>query len=165
MPAWSDEIANQFIRCSLANGTCFTQMHLQELVYIAHGWCLALTGQPLTGDRPEAQEHGPEYRRLSDALVRCGVKPVVAEICTSFPDPEFDATELQIMEKIYVEYARLKTAQLGVLTRSSGTPWELVYASGAGIGRDISHAHIKAQFAEISAELCSTNSGPHLTGV
>lgn len=54
VPGWSREIANRFIRLAATEGRCFDQMQLQDLVYIAHGWCLALTGEPLTGDRPEA---------------------------------------------------------------------------------------------------------------
>jgi uncharacterized phage-associated protein len=51
----------------------FDQMQLQELVYIAHGWCLAISGEPLTGERPEAMPYGPEYRRLANALARYSV--------------------------------------------------------------------------------------------
>jgi uncharacterized phage-associated protein len=80
VPAWSTEIANEFIRMGASSGETFTQMHLQELVYIAHGWCLALTGEPLTGDRPEARQYGPEYRRISEALVKCGTRPVTTKI-------------------------------------------------------------------------------------
>jgi uncharacterized phage-associated protein len=64
------------MRLASLRGIAFTQMHLQELVYIAHGWCLTLTGEPLTGDRPEALKHGPEYRRLADALAEYGTAPI-----------------------------------------------------------------------------------------
>ena len=80
MPAWSPEIANELIRLASAEGKAFDQVQLQELVYIAHGWCLAITGEPLTGDRPEALEHGPEYRRLAEALARWRLDPVTSEI-------------------------------------------------------------------------------------
>jgi uncharacterized phage-associated protein len=80
VPAWSTEIANELIRMASADGKAFDQMHLQELVYIAHGWCLVITGAPLTGDRPEALEHGPEYRRLAKALAKWGLEPVTTEI-------------------------------------------------------------------------------------
>jgi len=59
MPGWSTEIATVFIRRGLEHGRAFDQMQLQKLIYIAHGWSLAATGEPLTGDRPEAWDLGP----------------------------------------------------------------------------------------------------------
>ena len=164
MPGWSTEIADEFIRLGAADGYTFTQMHLQELVYIAHGWCLALTGQPLTGDRPEAFEYGPEYRRLADALVKCGTRPVTAQISMagSAPitpksnavvvDDNFDANERTIMAQVYRHYGHRSTSELAVLTRADDTPWTTVYAGGKGKGRDISHKMIRKQFAQIAAK-------------
>ena len=54
MPAWSTQIADEFIALASQDGRALDQLQLEKLVYIAHGWCLAATGQPLTGDRPEA---------------------------------------------------------------------------------------------------------------
>jgi len=166
MPAWSPQIANELIRWASADGRAFDQMKLQELVYIAHGWCLAITGEPLTGDRPEAFEHGPEYRRLADALVRWGVDPVTSEIllpeatgdysktdATLPQGAELDDREQGILERVYTDYGGLPTSQLAMVTRGQGTPWEHVFANGAGRRRDIPHALIKAQFAKIASQL------------
>jgi uncharacterized phage-associated protein len=165
VPAWSNEIANELIKLALADGKAFHQMYLQELVYIAHGWHLAFTGEPLTGDRPEAFEHGPEYRRLATALAGWGVQPVKSEIKlahtrsnhskmdATFVSGELLATEREILGRIYVEYGNLQTRQLASLTREDGTPWEHVFAGGAGIGRDIPHQLIKIQFEEIAAKI------------
>lgn len=162
MPAWSTEIANELITLAAADSRAFTQMHLQELVYIAHGWCLALTGEPLTGDRPEALDHGPEYRRLAKALSHWGTAPVTASIpsqCTSATKSDatlanadgFSSVERDIMGRIYAEYGLLRTDQLATLTRATGTPWEEVFANGAGRRRDIPHQVIRAQFVELAA--------------
>jgi uncharacterized phage-associated protein len=168
VPAWSPEIANDLIAMARSEGKAFDQMHLQELVYIAHGWCLVITGEPLTGDRPEALEHGPEYRRLADALARWGVQPVTSEIelphqhlnrsetDATFAANELLAVEREILGRIYSEYGDLQTRQLALLTRSRGTPWDHVFASGAGKGRDIPHQLIRAQFEEVAAKLPGT---------
>jgi uncharacterized phage-associated protein len=168
VPAWSPQIANELIRLASADGRAFDQMELQELVYIAHGWCLAITGEPLTGDRPEAFEHGPEYRRLADALAGCGIEPVTSEIsgadgaadysktdATIFGGAELVAREQAVLARVYADYGGLPTSQLASLTRSKGTPWDHVFANGAGERRDIPHKLIKAQFAEIASKLGS----------
>lgn len=146
-----------------SEGKAFTQMHLQELVYIAHGWCLALTGEPLTGDRPEALEHGPEYRRLANAHWKSGIQPIAAPSARSIHgetssrsdandvDGALNATERAIMTKVYAEYGMRLTAELGVLTRADDTPWYQVYADGRGKGRDIAHRLIRDQFAKLAA--------------
>ena len=50
MPAWSTQIANEFLRLASVDGRAVDLMQLQKLVYVAHGWCLAASGQPLTGE-------------------------------------------------------------------------------------------------------------------
>ena len=138
-------------------------MQLQELVYIAHGWCLAMTGEPLTGDRPEALEHGPEYRRLADALAKSDVEPVISEIkprseesITSKTDATRDPSELlstehEILARVYAEYGSFHLSQLAVLTRAKGTPWDRIFAGGAGKGRDVPHKLIRDQFVQLAA--------------
>jgi uncharacterized phage-associated protein len=55
-------------------------MQLQKLVYIAHGWNLAINGTPLTSDIPAAWDYGPVYRDLFEALRAYGSNPVTQEI-------------------------------------------------------------------------------------
>ena len=166
MPAWSPEIADELIRLASSEGKAFNQMQLQELVYIAHGWCLAISGQPLTGDRPEALEHGPEYRRLAEALAHCGVDPVTSPVDSHVAvekGPETDATqsgraelskfEQDILGRIYADYGNLDIRKLAKVTRAKGTPWDEVYDGGAGKYRDIPHNLIKAQFSDVAARL------------
>jgi uncharacterized phage-associated protein len=151
-------------------------MQLQELVYIAHGWCLALSGQPLTGDRPEALEHGPEYRRLANALARCGVDPVTSVVDSRAgvgKRTEMDAThpggaelskfEKDILERIHSDYGNLDIRKLARVTRGEGTPWEAVYDGGTGKYRDIPHNLIKTQFEDVAARLIG-RSGPTVFG-
>lgn len=49
MPAWSPEIANEFIRWGTSDNRWFDQLQLQGLVYLAHGWCLAIIGNRWRG--------------------------------------------------------------------------------------------------------------------
>jgi hypothetical protein len=85
MPAWSIEIANELVAAGSRAGRTFDQIQLQKLVYVAHGWCLAMTGEPLTGDRPEAWDVGPMYRRLADALRSKGRNPILQAIRIPLP--------------------------------------------------------------------------------
>lgn len=158
MPDWSPQIANEFIRLAGQDGRAFDQGQLQTLVYIAHGWCLAITGEPLTGDRPEAWEHGPVYRRLADALVSCGLDAVPVQS----PDQsekrfcsDLELKERALIVRVYKEYGELDASTLATLTRRGEAPWKRVYEGGAGKNKDISHQLVKDQFRQLAQQLAS----------
>jgi len=162
MPAWSPEIANEFIRLAANDGRAFDQIQLQKLVYIAHGWRLAISGQPLTGDRPEAWEFGPVYRRLADALAPFGVDPVAHELSCWDPFERtaistsnvstLDEDERDVIVRIYHDYGKFSGPQLSNLTRRGSAPWKRVYADGAGKFRDIPHGLVRAQFVRLATK-------------
>jgi uncharacterized phage-associated protein len=52
-------IANEFILRAEHAGKQLTHMQLQKLVYLAHGWGLAVTGDPLIEDEFEAGISAP----------------------------------------------------------------------------------------------------------
>jgi uncharacterized phage-associated protein len=163
MPGWSHEIADEFIRLAVRDGRSLDQLQLQALVYIAHGWCLAMYGEPLTGDRPEAEEYGPIYRRLADALEGYGHDPVKEQILVkgasenpSFAGdrdkavgPTLDRMEAALIAQIYQTYAAFESWQLSGLTRKGNSPWKQIIESGAGKFNEIPHHLIRAQFVEL----------------
>ena len=162
MPAWSPEIANEFIRLAAAEDRALDQLQLQSLVYIAHCWCLAIYDEPLTGDRPEAWDFGPMYQRLATALAPYGREPVSCEILTwersyglksesnsNAASSELEQVEAELVEEIYQNYGAFESWQLSALTRKGGTPWKQVFADGSGRFRDIPHDLIRIQFAEL----------------
>lgn len=154
MPAWSTEIADEFLALAKKDGRALGQLQLQKLVYIAHGWCLAATGQPLTGDRPEAWEHGPMYRRLADALAGCGLDPVsgvTGPAATADGSSVLDPIEVAIIARTYSEYGNFAASQLSGLTRRGNAPWGEVYSGGAGKFKDIPHALVRGQFVELAS--------------
>ena len=69
-----EAIANEFLRRAGSNG--LTQMQLQKLVYIAHGWTLAIRNEPLVNARLEAWERGPVYPELAKNIAHAGAEPI-----------------------------------------------------------------------------------------
>jgi hypothetical protein len=64
MPYPAAAIANEFLELAKANGQALTPMQIQKLVYFAHGWNLAITGEPLIWERVEPWDYGPVVRNL-----------------------------------------------------------------------------------------------------
>jgi uncharacterized phage-associated protein len=170
MSDWSPAVANEFIRRGLADGHPFTQMQLQKLVYIAHGWNLAITGKPLTVDNPQAWDYGPVYRPLRNALRDYGSAAVKQEIKNRdfFPgvfddDPDkpavasLDADERQVIDRVYRDYGRFHAYQLSALTHEAGTPWTRVYSNGAGRSNEIGAELIREHFIGLAQKAAATN--------
>lgn len=163
MAAWSPEIANEFIRRASAEARVLNQMQLQKLVYIAHGWTLAITGQPLTHDAPEAWEYGPVYKELRRALRAYGRQGVDREIrnCEFAPGmfaddedapatPVLDGEDVAVIDRVYRDYGKFHAFQLSALTHKDGTPWTRVYDGGNGKFDEIPSEMIRDHFVELA---------------
>lgn len=163
MAGSSPAIANEFIRLARADGRALTQMQLQKLVYIAHGWNLAINGQPLTDDDPQAWDYGPVYQELRDALRNYGRLGVSREIKNGdfipgvfADDPESPAVatltenERSVINRVYRDYGRFDAFRLSALTHRQDTPWTEVYANGSGRSRNIPSDMIRSHFIELA---------------
>lgn len=145
MPGHSSmSIANEFLR--LAGDAGLTQMQLQKLVYIAHGWNLAINGEPLVAEDIEAWDNGPVFRELWDHLTRFGSATITRLITPaqrrSFfgrrddPSPyaaDLTESERAVVESVWKRYGGFGAFTLSGLTHQAGTPWHKAYF---GIGRN-----------------------------
>lgn len=144
-------------------GKTFTQMQLQKLVYIAHGWNLAINGTPLTHDSPQAWDYGPVYKSLWAALRQYGRNPVSREILNEdydigafADDPTAPAVaklsekERSVVERVLRDYGQFHAFKLSALTHQPGTPWSSVFKEGEGKFNDISPEMIRQHFVELA---------------
>lgn len=67
-----EAIANEFLRKS----GVLTQMQLQKLAYMTHGWNLAVNGEPLVDREPEAWDRGPVFPDLREHIKAAGSRPI-----------------------------------------------------------------------------------------
>lgn len=155
MPVWSTEAANELI--SLSKERPLTHMHIQKLVYISHGWTLAIRDRILTIDDPEAWRFGPVYRLIWDNLRHAGPYPVTNKIPDARIAPYSGSTpqgwndeDRQMVGTVYQEYKHLEAFQLSALTHREGTPWRTVYADGNGQDQYIPSSMIKKHFQELA---------------
>ena len=155
-----EAIANEFL--DYAGPAGLTQIQLQKLVYIAHGWTLALTGGPLTSYEPEAWDRGPVYRGMRKRINYAGSEPITQKIREKDHDPfavlkgrnrdrgpviegRFTEDEKNILRLIWDRYGSLHGFTLSDLTHAAGTPWDMAYHER---GRDsvISNASTRAHY-------------------
>jgi len=127
-------IANEFLQRANAEGRALTNMQLQKLPYIAHGWGLSLLKAPLIGTQPAAWPYGPVYPELYQALRKYGAGAVSEPISVTVPSGDADdlevvaATNLTAHEKalldvVWEKYRTFSGFKLSQITHQDNTPW------------------------------------------
>ena len=127
-------IANYFLDKADEESTTLTPMKIIKLVYIAHGWYLAFTDDPLINDYVEAWTYGPvisslyqEFKRYGSfpihgrARERRGVKRITPSIEDVRDNPSFPIKPF--LDKVWDEYKEFTAIDLSSLTHTEGTPW------------------------------------------
>ncbi|WP_395709689.1 Panacea domain-containing protein [Reyranella sp.] len=121
-------------------GVALTNMALQKLVYLAHGWRLIRGQGPIAVNHFEAWEMGPVVRCLYDALKVYGDKPVEdrAKWFNALDNRiEIARVPLVVEERAFLmemfeKYGRLSAFRLSDLTHAKGGPWDRVWNAGPG---------------------------------
>jgi len=131
-------IANYFIKKSWEHGTELTPMKLVKLVYIAHGWHLGITEQPLLTEIPQAWQYGPVVPTVYHAFKSYGNQQVTQLHCVVTPNGTFtpelvaDPSISLLLDKVWEIYSQYNGIQLSALTHQSNTPWDIVWNQQGG---------------------------------
>ena len=136
MPYSAKAVANYILGLGRRDNGPVTPMALQKLVYIAHGWHLALTQGPLVSDEhPEAWDYGPVFPSLYYEFRSYGSGniPRPASELVLYDDGEWrdeaptilstDAVTTGVVGRVWEEYSHLDGFQLSDLTHQPGSPW------------------------------------------
>ena len=121
----SQTVAREFLKHARENRRTFTLMQILKLVYIAHGWMLALYRRPLIKDEVHAWQYGPVIPELYDKIRHFRGGPVgdVEPNGDEKPDPY----EADLVRQVYEQYGHLTGPALSRMTHAKNTPWDLTY--------------------------------------
>jgi len=117
-------VANSFIDLARQQGRGLTPMQLLKLVYLAHGYNLAIFDEPLIANRIEAWQHGPVIPDLYHAIKHHRNLPVA--LIKGDPEQISD-TQNELIQAVYRAYGDKSGGKLSDLTHAFGTPWHEVY--------------------------------------
>lgn len=126
-------VANFFINKGISERNLLSPMKVQKLVYIAHGWHLAITDEDLISDEIGAWPFGPvigsiykkfaKYSRKSiDQLAQEGGQDLELSCCNE--------DTLEILNKIWEQYKIFSASALSNMTHKDGSPWSKSYEEG-----------------------------------
>jgi uncharacterized phage-associated protein len=149
MPAHDPRaIANEFLK--LKNGPA-NQMWLQKLVYMAHGWNLAINDAPLVSGRIEAWDGGPVMRLIWEHIRDFG-RNASGLFGKSSDEPfvaDLSERERAVIEHVWKRYGGYTGQQLSDMTHQEGTPWSNAYF-GRGRNARLLDDDIKQHFTDLA---------------
>jgi len=125
-------IANFFVKKSIDTGIELTPMKLIKLVYIAHGWYLALTEESLINEAVKVWKYGPVIETIYQAFKHFG-KSQITELYDNYGlgiikiSNEYD---ISFLDKVWEVYSGFNGLQLSTLTHQDGSPWSSAISSG-----------------------------------
>jgi len=120
-------VADEFLKIAKRSGQALTPMQLMKLVYIAHGWALAVLGRDLFSNRIEAWKYGPVIPDLYQATKQFGRNEIPLALIDEFAESGIDAPTNAFLEDVFSKYGHLSAIDLSNLTHQSGTPWDQKY--------------------------------------
>lgn len=135
-------IANEFLNFAKQDNIEISQMKLQKLVYISHGFCLALLKKPLIGEKIEAWKYGPVISCLYNEFKNYGSSNITSKAKNMIIDDDFnisteipkvndnDSETIDLLKAVWEKYKVLTASNLSDLTHRDGTPWAKVFKEG-----------------------------------
>lgn len=157
------EVANYFLDLAGKEGVELSPLQIQKLVYIAHGWHLAIYEEPLVDDEyAEAWEYGPVFPSLyyefkefgADPIKRFAVEAYYIDFLkkweTSTPSIKKNDIETQeFLNHIWKLHKELTGGQLINLTHKEGSPWKQTRDRSSNIrNADIDNETIENYYKE-----------------
>ncbi len=120
----TQDIANYFLQKG-ENDSTMTPMKLIKLVYIAHGWNLGLTGNPLVTEEAEAWKYGPVFPSIYKKYREFKNGKIMLEPIKDLNIKDID--DLTFLDKIWNFYSKFDGLQLSTKTHEPNTPWSLTW--------------------------------------
>lgn len=148
-------VANHLLEMAAAENRELTFPKLQALMYLAHGWHLALTGRPLVNEAFHAWKYswfkGPLLASMYVEFGKYGPKSPISKKVpgVSLGEASERGYAKRILARIWKLYGERDGMLLVALTRADDTPWDVI-ARNSNARLDylrISNDSIKSYFA------------------
>ena len=134
-------IANYFLDLAKSEDQYLTPLKLQKLVFIAHGWHLALHEEPLISERVEAWRWGPVISPVYHEFKYYGNTPITGrgtmirrmsqdprDIIEDIPEVDTDDKDTKkFLDEVWEVYGGYTGIQLANLTHTKKSPWHQVW--------------------------------------
>jgi uncharacterized phage-associated protein len=143
-------LANAILAKAATRGLSLTLMQILKLVYLSHGWSLAMLNRPLSKVPAQAWQYGPVHPQVYSAFKQFGSGPITGP-ARSRQTGEVYAEELaqdesELIDAVLDTYGHFHAFQLSNMMHKPGTPWAHIFAGGSGAYNDIPDELIKNHY-------------------
>jgi uncharacterized phage-associated protein len=115
---------NWFLQKAASECETLNPIKLQKLLYIAHGWHLALFNKPLFNENFKAWEWGPVIDTFYDIALSYTFNNNFHHVAPDF----VDKSKNDFLNKIWDTHKRLTTIDLASTLVKDNTPWHKIFA-------------------------------------
>ncbi|HRY03862.1 MAG TPA: DUF4065 domain-containing protein [Beijerinckiaceae bacterium] len=126
LPRSSAAVANTFLQLALMDRTPRDQMptalRLQRLVYLAHGYSLAILSSRLVADPVVALDTGPIFPALRDATAIFEAAPILSPVACRDRAGLAHAQGV-LVDRVWLKYGQLDEMALHDFVYEPDTPW------------------------------------------
>ncbi|MDE2999178.1 MAG: DUF4065 domain-containing protein [Gemmatimonadota bacterium] len=142
-------IANEFLEIAEGENVGLSPMKLQKLVFLAHGWHLAIHKAPLVREGVEAWQWGPVISDLFHEVKEFGRESIrgrITDLGLLDPDevdlydaeiyriPAYDTKTTGFLKEVWDVYREFTGIQLANWLHVKGSPWYQVWNQKGGVG-------------------------------
>lgn len=125
--------ANEILRDNRARGRTTTPLQLIKLLYIAHGFLLAVRGKTLFSEPVQAWKFGPVIKSVYHKAKDFGRAPIPGDLpmLLSFGARTIDPDTKKIIGAVVDKWGNLSGVALSNWTHLPGSPWHQVFREDA----------------------------------
>ena len=120
------EVAWKMLKAAAKKEISLSNLQLQKLVYIAHGYMLGWKNKPLCTVPMEAWEYGPVVSEVYHLFKDNGKNPIPvnSDVAT---DLDGDADAEYIIDGVIENFGKKSAPELVSLTHQKNTPWDITW--------------------------------------
>lgn len=164
------QIANAFLARASREGDSLTNMKLQKLLYFAQGHSLAVRGESLIREEPEAWDYGPVYTSVWREFRDFGAAPINRLAYPLFPfDAETgeplgpvkapdDGDVNNFLDAVWNAYKGKSAIQLSKMSHVVDGPWDQVRRENRGCRDATIPTDLLADYFQKMRKVSSSNS-------
>lgn len=117
-----------------SKGDLITNKKLQKLLYYSQAWSLAIFGDPIFDEQPQAWKHGPVYVTVYQYFKNFGYNPVAIKVdyalsnmdadtwMASFKESNLNERTGELIDEVLLKYGSKSAFELEILSHRE-RPW------------------------------------------
>lgn len=119
----SVEMAKLIVAYANDNGFSINMTKAQKLLYIAYGLCLAINGERLVDEHPQAWPYGPVFPTTRNKLLKVNMY-AISMGDEGLSEIRGNADTMGLLDLVFRSFGKWSASSLTAWSHKPGSPWE-----------------------------------------